>query len=31
MEFKTNTAATAIDINMMRDGKDERIKEMKPE
>lgn len=31
MEFKTNTAATAIDINMMSDGKDERIKEMKPE
>jgi branched-chain amino acid transport system substrate-binding protein len=31
MEFKTNTAATAIDINIMRDSKDERIKEMKPQ
>ena len=31
MEFKTNTAATAIGINMMSDGKDQRIKEMTSE
>jgi len=31
MEFKTNTAATAIGINMMSDGKDQRIKEISSE
>jgi len=29
MEFKTNTAATEIDINVMTDGKDQLVKEMK--
>ncbi len=31
MEFKSNTASVALDINVMRDGKDVRIKEMKSE
>jgi hypothetical protein len=29
MEFKTNTASVALDINVMRDGKDNVLKEMK--
>jgi branched-chain amino acid transport system substrate-binding protein len=29
MEFKTNTASIALDINVMRDGKDNTLKEMK--
>jgi hypothetical protein len=29
MEFKSNTAAVALDINVMRDGKDIPLKAMK--
>jgi branched-chain amino acid transport system substrate-binding protein len=28
LEFKTNTASVPIDINIMRDGKDETLKQM---
>ena len=31
LEFKTNTASVPMDINIMRDGKDELLKEMKLE